>query len=531
MKDTIKELEKYRSHIILMGLFVFLLHGAKLNSNIIGIDTEDLIHLEEKFYGGWLGTGRQGLVFLKYVLGNSSMNPYFSGILTLLFFTLAVTVFFIFWDWILGKGLKPSYSLLAAGMGGILWISQPVMAEQFYFSLQSAEIAVGFLVTAAGLAMARLWTDSAAACKRTKQGIFCAAGAVLCFLLAFSSYQIFVVLAIFGVITILLLQQFKKLVLEEEYDNRELWKKTGCYIALFFIAFLLNTVITTLFFHTSSGYLSEQVSWGNVPAGSCLRMIIGHIVKLFTGYDATFYQAGFGILCVLALCQLCMLLKQKAKGRKLVVFQTLFLFFALLTTPFLMTLVMGAAPAVRSQLVLPVITGFMAYLNVLLAAEQKEQTGRRLFLVLLTAVVLVSGWKQARTTESLYYTDACRYQQDVAMGEELIKRLEAVNVWNYPVAIVGSREFQPNHACTIGETIGKSFFDYDAEVEPLNYWSTRRILGFLHTLGADYAQVPQEQMAQALEYSTYMPEWPSEGCVQFFDDMVVVKLSHYAEEE
>ena len=62
-----------------MGLFVFLLHSAKINSVVIGIDTEDLIHSEQNLYGGWLGTGRQGLVFLKYFLGNSHFNPYFSG--------------------------------------------------------------------------------------------------------------------------------------------------------------------------------------------------------------------------------------------------------------------------------------------------------------------------------------------------------------------------------------------------------------------------------------------------------------------
>ena len=63
MKNDIKQ---YRSHIFFMGLFVFLLHSAKINSVVIGIDTEDLIHSEQNLYGGWLGTGRQGLVFLKY---------------------------------------------------------------------------------------------------------------------------------------------------------------------------------------------------------------------------------------------------------------------------------------------------------------------------------------------------------------------------------------------------------------------------------------------------------------------------------
>ena len=77
--------EKYSSRILLMGLFVFLIHGAKLHSGIVGIDTEDIIHIQNDFYGGWLNTGRQGLWFLKWITNSLNFQPYMAGLLTIIF--------------------------------------------------------------------------------------------------------------------------------------------------------------------------------------------------------------------------------------------------------------------------------------------------------------------------------------------------------------------------------------------------------------------------------------------------------------
>lgn len=190
----------------------------------------------------------------------------------------------------------------------------------------------------------------------------------------------------------------------------------------------------------------------------------------------------------------------------------------------------------RSQLVLPAITGFLAYLDTGICCELWEEkknpgSARKLPLaasVVLTAVCVAGAWHQTQTTQSLYYTERCCYEQDAALGRALITRLEQVQGGeNLPVVVIGSRSFSGNNACVIGEMIGKSFFEHDADVEPVFFWSTRRILGFLHTLGADYRQVDAERIPEAMEYSTYMPEWPAENSVQIHEGMIVVKLSHF----
>ena len=105
------------------------------------------------------------------------------------------------------------------------------------------------------------------------------------------------------------------------------------------------------------------------------------------------------------------------------------------------------------------------------------------------------------------------YRIDTCMGEEEV-----------PVVLVGTMDFKGNASCVKGETMGKSFFSQDAEAEPQYFWSTRRALGFLKTLGGEYNQLGQEQMEEAYKYSEGMPEWPAQGSVQRLENMVIVKL-------
>ena len=517
-------MEKYRSHFLGIGLLVFLLHSAKLNSNVIGIDTEDLIHLGRDFYGGWLTTGRQGLVFLKYISGNSSFNPYFAGAMTLILFTLAVAAFFLLWDYVLGRDGRREYGLTAWLLGGLLWISHPILAEQFYFSLQSMEICLGFVLTAGALYLSRRGVEEKG---RKGRFLFSAVAAVLLFV-TFSSYQVFVVLYIFGVVTMLFLQSMEALQRDAALSPGVLWQRIGLYLLLFLAAFGVNMAVTRLFFSTSD-YLQQQIVWGTGPFTDNIRNIFHHVRQALTGADSIFYHWIYGLLCLSALLQLILVIRRHRDQKRGSLLMIIFLFLAVMAMPFLMTIVVGGTPIVRSQLILPVMTGFLAYLNVVLLRQgvfSEEKASVRAAAVLVL-VCLVGGAGQARITEALYYTDRCRYEQDVAVARQLIRELERVNRWNLPVAVVGSLEFEPNNACVQGEIIGKSFFDYDTEVEPLDYWSTRRILGFFHTLGADFEQLPADRMGEALEYSTYMAMWPEYNCIEMSDDFAVIKLSDY----
>lgn len=522
--DITDGIQKYRSHILLIGLFVALLHSAKLNSNVIGIDTEDIIHLGSDFYGGWLTTGRQGLVFLKYIFGNLYFNPYFTGVMTLILLTLSVSAFLFLWDRVSCRDGKGGYGLTAWILSGLLWVSHPILVEQLYFSLQSMEICLCFVLTAGALYFSFLWVEN----RKRKGHVFLSAAVAALLFITFSSYQIFVVLYIFGAAAALLLQGLAALREGQAFSAGVLWKKTGCYVVLFLTAFIINMTVTKLFFSTSD-YLQQQILWGEIPITDNMRNIYHHIRQVFTGADSIFYHWSYGLLCVTSFILLLTVLGQHRKQKKSSLLMILFLYLALMVIPFLMTIIMGSIPVVRSQLTLPVMTAFLAYLNIVLLCQSvcsKEKAAR----YVIAAFVLVCGagsMEQARMTGALYYTDRCRYEQDVAVARQLIRELDRINDWNLPVAVVGSLEFKPNNACVQGEIIGCSFFDYDTEVEPLDYWSTRRILGFFHTLGADYEQLHIDRMGEALEYSTYMAMWPEYNCIEIWDDFVVIKLSDF----
>ena len=517
VKNELQMARNHSTHIKVMVLLMFLLHGAKLNASVVGIDTEALISGGEDFYQGWLNTGRQGLVLLKYLFRNVTFNPYFAAVLTLLVFPIAVSAFFLLWNSIGGK-----YNLTVWIIGGLLWISHPVLTEQFYFSLQSFEIALGFLLTAVALYLTLLWTE-----KKRRLWVFGASVALL--LLTFSIYQAFVAFYIFGAVSVLFLQTLREFSEGKRRLAISALARTGCWILVFITAFLINTVITQMFFNSSS-YLAGQINWGTATMWEIFRHICGHIKSVMLGRSPVFYSVFYGCLLTCSMILFVVYLYRHGRKNKSGCFTVAFFYLALQCSPFFMTFLQGGEPVLRSQLVLPAMTGLQAMLCLWFAKDlaiSAKAAGR----VVLAGVMLLSilgGGKTAKITWGLYYTDQLRYEQDVALGRDLIQRLEEICDQEdviLPVVVVGTRPFQGNHSCVQGQVMGQSLFDWDASVAPVPYWSTRRVLGFLHVLGADYNVAPMERMEEALGYSENMPRWPEKDCVQVYNGMVIVKLS------
>jgi hypothetical protein len=436
-------------------------------------------------------------------------NPYFAGLMTLVFLTAAVSAFFILWDRASGTDGR------AAWVGGaVLWIAHPILVEQFYFSLQSAEICMGMLLTAAALFLVH------EARGRQRAGAYLLSACIL--LISFSVYQIFVVLFIFGTVSVLALDVLREN--ESRESVRGVMKNLLPYVGVFLGAFVCNSLVTHLFFQHSD-YLSSQVKWGEASIRECLYPVVTQMRDVFLGRNSIFYNGVFGLLALLGL--MLVLVLWKRYGGVL-----LFYYLSVLTTPFLMTVVCAGVPAVRSQLILPIATGFLAYLNCRMlrrVAEEKQKGCSKMAkggYAVLAVLCLIGGVAEAQMSLRLYYTDACRYAQDEALGRELIKELEVlIGEDETPVVVIGSRAFQGNHACVEGEIIGRSIFDHDVDEEPQYYWSTRRVIGFLHTLGYDCEQLPAKNIPYAVDFAEDMDVWPGKHSVEHAGDMIVIKLS------
>lgn len=513
-------IKKCERHLTVMILLMFLMHSSKFNVGIIGIDTESLIWDQAGLYRSWLSAGRYGLVILKHLFRNMSFNPWFTAVMTLLVFPLAVFSFFLLWDTVRGQ----QSSIVIWLLGGLLWISHPVVTEQLYFSLQSFEVSLGILLTAAALYLTYVWTED----KRRLWSAFISVGLLL---LTFSIYQAFVSMYIFGAVSVLLLQALRKLSMGEQKLFSKMASCTGVWALVFLTAFLINSVVTRLFFG-SSDYLMGQISWGTIPVNKVLWRICGHIASVLFG-RSYFYSIFYVLFLACSLVLFTAYLWRHGRNNKKGCVTVCILYIAMQITPFLMTILQGGEPVLRSQLILPAMTGFQAMLNVWLLKELNLsfKSVKQVLLMCVILLGLCGGIKTAKVTWRFYYTDQLRYEQDEALGRSIIERIDQVcsseELENLPVVIVGRRAFQRNNICMQGQVMGSSFFDWDVTVEPRPYYSTKRVLGFLHTLGADYHQAPRDRMGEALACSENMPAWPAEGCVQVQNGMVIVKLSDY----
>lgn len=508
-------LRRIRYTVIALTAYVFLLHFRLLTSLLPGIDTEHAISGAEGMYYSWLGIGRQGLLFTKLLSGNLLFNPDFAVILTLLL--LVPVCLFVPFLGNLASGNTEGYKGEAwlTLLFGMTVVSHPILTEQLYFTLQSAEVVFSFLLLEFCLLGSHLWSAG-------KRPIWLLP-TILLLQIPFSTYQAFVPLFIAGAVGMILLQS-----LFTDLSIRKQWGYVGRFILAFLGGFVLNQVISRLFFTTSS-YLSEQFYWGQVGfLDGCLE-ILSHIRDACVGYGI-FYFTEFGILC-LALFAIMLWHCLRTKKAGAVIWQ-LFLLFAWFASPFYLSVLLGMRPVVRAQLVLPFVTGGTAFLCSFLFLQWKigasGKIRQNMLGFLLVLLCLDTVYQEAAVTSRLYYSDAIRAQGDYALAVSLREDIqEFTGESDYSGAVVfwGRREALKNPSCIQGDIMGQSFFNWDVDAEPLYYYSSNRIVDFLNSLGSSYSKPSPSQISQAAEAIEAAPCYPSPGSILWAGDTVVVKLS------
>lgn len=519
IQETIVDFTTYirriRYSVIGLAAYVFLIHFHMLNSMIPGIDTEHMISNSESLYTSWRGIGRQGLWLVKRLSGNVTFNPYFAVLLTLLFLVLVcLLVPFIF---NLATGNKKGYrgeAMLVFTFGAIV-VSHPIMTEQLYFTLQSAEVVFSFFLLELCLTCAHFWSA-------TRNPLWLLP-TILLLQIPFSTYQAFVPLFIAGAVGMTLLQSlFTSLSIRRQMEY------VGRFIIAFLAGFLINQLISRLFF-ISSSYLNNQFHWSNAGfIGGC-REILSHIRDVFAGFGPFYFIEFFFLSLVLVVILLRRCLAIKRTG--IFVWQ-LFLLAAWLASPFYLSILLGIRPVVRAQLVLPFAMGGTAFLSGYLFIMWKQEhfgkTLRTLIGIVLLLLCFSTVYKEAAVTSKLYYTDSIRKQGDLNLAQSLQKDIQTFcGDADYDGAVVfwGRREAVRNASCIQGDIMGQSFFNWDVDVEPLYFFSSNRIVDFMNTLGSSYSKPTAEQVDFASKVIAEMPCYPAPGSIMWVEDTLVVKLS------
>lgn len=519
LREFVHFAKRNRYVILLLGIFTCLIHGDKLFSTNNGIDTEKIIFEGDEIYESWLGIGRQGLVFLKWMLGQRHYNPYFAGMLALLFLTAAAVVFLFLFELVRsergGDAHRTGQRFLNL-IFGMLLIAHPILTEQLYFSLQGAEVTLAFILCGISLLLAH------------RRHLFL--GAV--FLLpALGVYQAMAPLYLFGIAALGCLHGMCV------PGGIRVKEETGYVLRLglvFWGSFVPNQLLTRLFF-SKTAYLSNQIQWDPEQIRAGILRIASHVRDVFWGRGTFYFGAffwlvlGLGMVIVWKSFPLFLSKQEKITEQKLsAAIWNLLLFLALAAAPFYLTMVLGERPVIRGQLVLPFVMGFLAYLSGVLLQESEKgrlTAAGKLGLSLLT---LFTVWQEADVTCRLYYTDAVRYQEDLWLAgnlEQDVIKFTGQCDYQGTVVFIGKRKAPGNCASLTGDVMGQSLFAWDTDVEPVNFWSSSRIVGFMHCMGTNYQAPTVEQTALALEAAKKMPCYPAEGSVAWCDGMVVVKLS------
>ena len=380
--------------ILLFVILAFFIHGAGKAGNIIGIDTEKMIYMGRDFYPGWLQTGRQGLVFTKWITGTMCFNPCLAGMLTILLLSLAVYSYIRLWEKAGGEKKK---STVVGAVAGMVWMSHPIVTEQLYFTLQSVEIALGMLITARAVLLIYEWQSE----KKWIQLI----ASVAMTILTFSMYQAFVPFYIWTVVTVLVLDTEKEFYNENrKRTGRELLKKSFSYAAAFLISFLVNMSVTKVFF-SSSDYLEQQIAWKKEGIKQVALNVLSHVRRVQLGHEELYFSIFYSLLIIAVLLCLFIRHKKHAKGNASLAAVMVFYFLSLLVTPYLMTIVCGQAPVIRSQFIVP---GMMAFLAYMLFREDfvfSPKPNIRYIVYIFAGMIVLC---QLQVTERLYYTEMLR---------------------------------------------------------------------------------------------------------------------------
>jgi len=260
-----------------------------------------------------------------------------------------------------------------------------------------------------------------------------------------------------------------------------------------------------------------QNMWLMLPFFTCVKHIVGHIVRACLGLKP-YYSAFYFVFAACAVVMTAVNVR-KAEKKPLEKLLHVLLIAAMQAIPFMLTVVMGGEPAMRTQMAYPFILAFDAMYC--LSTAQGKHMLRRLFCL----IAVIAVFSQVKTTMRFVYTDNIRAQEDIQLTWNLFSRIGKETEGGKPLIFVGERESRLNGACLRGEVIGGSFYKWDAGVAPRFTRSSMRITELAKTQGFDYAWVSSEDDAeQARRLAMDMPVYPREGCIEETERFIVVKI-------
>ena len=140
LKDYIKE---SRLSFLISFIFLFASYGLMLVSTSFSIDSEHFINSIP--YEWWNDLGRWGLTLVNKIFCLDKLVLFFNDYFTVIFLALFIVAFCFLLYLYIPKEYKKTYLKLQF-IFPIVFLTNPIFAEQFNFSMQNVAVSLGLLL-------------------------------------------------------------------------------------------------------------------------------------------------------------------------------------------------------------------------------------------------------------------------------------------------------------------------------------------------------------------------------------------------
>lgn len=500
---------------LLIGLLVTYIPYA-FNTDYY-VDSEVIINIPGTTYN-WLEIGRYGLVFVKKILNTDWYNPYYTGVLMLLFLWLTGMVLgYLF------EKLFPTLPKWMCTLGSLVFLTYPTFTEQYYFHFQSAEIAFGLLLSVIGMVFVYEYVYN----KR----LVCFVLSVPIYVLVFAIYQSFIPLSLCGYLMI-----FLSFLVQKGREKAFMLRSIVGSVVHFTCSFVISQGINKIFFASGNGYLSEQVIWAETSISESLLAILKSCFAMFVGHGV-FYTSILCIALVLSLVALVILLKKK--GIRTFIWASLAV-VGITVIPFFLTMLLGTITSVRTQFVYPLsavallftATSVFFDLDIFNSRNKTCKYARSIAI----AFMLVIALSQIVTVRYIWnvHTEITEFDKETSM--ELLDTLYdsfIINDGGTPM-LWGYKQPETKHDAMISRSpsyLFRSVYNLEHDTEPYCFYSTIRVLGYLESMGHKFT-LPNHTTHQISTYfmnHENLAEFPAEGSFTQGEGTLTINLGNCPE--
>lgn len=458
-------LKQNKKCVLFLVLFTMLFSLQKIVVYNMGYDTDEFLVNPSGTLYHWLAIDRYTLVLLKNIFPFLDGNLYVLNILTYInFFLFALTfLYFLNMD-VRDNDWKKNF------VCGALLISSPIFLEQFYFTLQSAEVSFALFVMAFCLVLTyKLLKD---------KKIYILFLIIPLLVFCYGIYQAFLNLYITGVLICLY-----KLNTEIHLQNiRRILTVVGVWVVSAIIYILIADLVKNSLNISGSEYLTDKISWISAPLLEVCFTVAVTIGRVVLGLGHVLNLSY--IICGGVLLFYC--LREKKISWKV------FFLSCLFVSPLLLNIVTGSRLLIRSVIALPIFCSFVYFRF----WQSNMKFKYIMYMILFSQIV---------NSQLLLYADNVRYKNDLVIAENIYRECNADQ--NTPIVFSGIERTEENVFSFKGQVIGCSFFEWSDGGENVD---ETRIYYFMKWHKMPFALPTQEQM-EYIDDINFMSEYPNEG--------------------